>query len=141
MFNEALLFWTLQISCKYRSWKKVEVLRQFSRIWLVLWFYITSHDWLDCLWVFKIVCVKQLLGTFLLKMILVLQAVEFRNFWGEESEMRRFKDGSIHEAVLWSNSSLQSDKRLICQKIVHHVLKRYFMLILWKCAFIRICSL
>lgn len=25
----------------------------------------------------------------------------FREFWGDRAELRRFKDGSIHEAVVW----------------------------------------
>ncbi len=29
----------------------------------------------------------------------VLQAAEFRQFWGPKSEMRRFKDGKINESV------------------------------------------
>ncbi|CAM9915213.1 unnamed protein product, partial [Choristocarpus tenellus] len=28
-------------------------------------------------------------------------ATKFRQFWGDKSELRRFKDGSIVEAVVW----------------------------------------
>ena len=49
----------------------------------------------------------------------------FRDFWGEKSEMRRFKDGTIHEAVLWSESTFQSERRLVCKQIVEFVLNRY----------------
>jgi U3 small nucleolar RNA-associated protein 22 len=31
-----------------------------------------------------------------------LEAASFRKFWGEKSELRRFKDGSILESVVWS---------------------------------------
>jgi U3 small nucleolar RNA-associated protein 22 len=30
--------------------------------------------------------------------------IKFKQFWGEKSEMRRFKDGAIIEAVVWSES-------------------------------------
>ncbi|CAL1536080.1 unnamed protein product [Lymnaea stagnalis] len=53
------------------------------------------------------------------------EAKEFREFWGNISEMRRFKDGTIHEAVLWTNSTNQCDRRRICKKIVQHVLNRH----------------
>lgn len=33
------------------------------------------------------------------------QAAEFREFWGEKAELRRFKDGSISEALVWSSST------------------------------------
>ncbi|BFY97446.1 hypothetical protein BsWGS_00486 [Bradybaena similaris] len=53
------------------------------------------------------------------------EAKEFCDFWGEKSEMRRFKDGTIHEAVLWTSSPCQSDRRLVCKKIVQYVLERH----------------
>ncbi|XP_059179319.1 nucleolar protein 6-like [Physella acuta] len=55
----------------------------------------------------------------------VAEAKEFRDFWGEKAEMRRFKDGTIHEAVLWTSSSNQCDRRLVCKSIVQHVLNRH----------------
>jgi U3 small nucleolar RNA-associated protein 22 len=33
------------------------------------------------------------------------RAAEFRRFWGEKAELRRFKDGSISEALVWSQSA------------------------------------
>ncbi|GFO37979.1 nucleolar protein 6-like [Plakobranchus ocellatus] len=54
-----------------------------------------------------------------------IESRDFRAFWGEKSEMRRFKDGTIHEAVLWTESSCQSDRRLVCKRIVHYVLERH----------------
>merc|ERR1719239_653369 len=53
------------------------------------------------------------------------EAKEFRDFWGDKSEMRRFKDGTIHEAVLWCASSLQSERRMVCERIVKYILYRH----------------
>ncbi|XP_070599757.1 nucleolar protein 6 isoform X2 [Erythrolamprus reginae] len=50
------------------------------------------------------------------------EAVEFRQFWGERSELRRFQDGVICEAVLWNTANL-FQKRLIPEQIIHHILK------------------
>nr|XP_047904507.1 nucleolar protein 6 isoform X2 [Anser cygnoides] len=50
------------------------------------------------------------------------EAVEFRNFWGEKSELRRFQDGTICEAVVWEASTV-CQKRLIPEQIVRHLLK------------------
>ncbi|XP_066470854.1 nucleolar protein 6 [Tiliqua scincoides] len=50
------------------------------------------------------------------------EAVEFLQFWGERSELRRFQDGGICEAVLW-DASYMSQKRLIPQQIICHLLK------------------
>ncbi|XP_033928968.1 nucleolar protein 6 [Melopsittacus undulatus] len=50
------------------------------------------------------------------------EALDFRTFWGEKSELRRFQDGSIREAVVWeANTAYQ--KRLIPEQIVRHLLK------------------
>lgn len=51
-----------------------------------------------------------------------LQAVDFRTFWGEKSELRRFQDGTICEAVVWEASTV-CQKRLIPEQIVRHLLK------------------
>ncbi|GAB0092956.1 Nucleolar protein 6 [Sergentomyia squamirostris] len=51
------------------------------------------------------------------------EALEFRNFWGEKSQLRRFKDGSITEACVWAPSgSCLTRKRMISQEIVTHLL-------------------
>ncbi|PCH41941.1 Nrap-domain-containing protein [Wolfiporia cocos MD-104 SS10] len=51
-------------------------------------------------------------------------AQEFRDFWGEKAELRRFKDGSIVESVVWTVSN--SDERAhIPTLILRHVLKRH----------------
>lgn len=58
------------------------------------------------------------------------EAEEFRKFWGEKAEIRRFKDGSITESVLWCSANAPiGEKRLICQKIVTFLLKHHFHII------------
>ncbi|XP_076620123.1 nucleolar protein 6 Mat89Ba [Colletes latitarsis] len=49
-------------------------------------------------------------------------AVAFREFWGERSELRRFQDGSIRETVVWSKGKTIASKRFICKNIVCFVL-------------------
>uniref|UniRef100_A0A8C3UNR9 Nucleolar protein 6 n=1 Tax=Catharus ustulatus TaxID=91951 RepID=A0A8C3UNR9_CATUS len=48
------------------------------------------------------------------------EALEFRSFWGEKSELRRFQDGSICEAVVWEASTV-CQKRLIPEQIIRHL--------------------
>ena len=31
------------------------------------------------------------------------EALKFRNFWGEKTELRRFKDGIIAESTVWES--------------------------------------
>ncbi|PGG97841.1 hypothetical protein AJ79_09077 [Helicocarpus griseus UAMH5409] len=47
----------------------------------------------------------------------------FQKFWGDKSELRRFKDGSIVESLLWSDRV--SDPPIVHQ-IVAHILKLHF---------------
>ena len=47
----------------------------------------------------------------------------FRNFWGTKSELRRFPDGSIHEAVVWSGPAQHA--HIIQRKIVSYLLARH----------------
>ncbi|KAL6233494.1 hypothetical protein BDW75DRAFT_187019 [Aspergillus navahoensis] len=47
-------------------------------------------------------------------------AALFRAFWGEKAELRRFKDGSIRESLVWSEDSS------IVHQILLHILKRHF---------------
>ncbi|KAL0117298.1 hypothetical protein PUN28_010271 [Cardiocondyla obscurior] len=54
------------------------------------------------------------------------KAIDFRNFWGTKSELRRFKDGTIREAVMWSKGKTLADKRIICKKIIVFLLKQKF---------------
>ncbi|XP_062984381.1 nucleolar protein 6 [Elgaria multicarinata webbii] len=50
------------------------------------------------------------------------EALEFRQFWGKRSELRRFQDGGICEAVLWDAPNM-SQKRLIPEQIIRHLLQ------------------
>lgn len=47
------------------------------------------------------------------------EAAKFRQFWGDKSELRRFKDGSILECVAWTEKSAAG----ICEEIVRYILK------------------
>lgn len=50
---------------------------------------------------------------------------EFQKFWGDRSELRRFQDGTITEAVVWKANTF-SEKRLICKDIVTYLMKLKF---------------
>ncbi|KAI8044908.1 nucleolar protein 6 [Drosophila gunungcola] len=53
-------------------------------------------------------------------------AAEFRRFWGEKSNLRRFQDGSITEAVVWGTAQdAPAKKRLIVRQIVLHLLEHH----------------
>lgn len=59
--------------------------------------------------------------------VLFFKAFEFRKFWGKKSEVRRFQDGSISEAVVWCNTSVTlAQKRMICHQIVSYLLNEKF---------------
>ncbi|KAL9114157.1 MAG: hypothetical protein Q9227_001929 [Pyrenula ochraceoflavens] len=49
-------------------------------------------------------------------------ASEFRTFWGDKAELRRFKDGSISESLVWSESSAEG----IFHQILSLLLARHF---------------
>ncbi|XP_006863097.1 PREDICTED: nucleolar protein 6 isoform X2 [Chrysochloris asiatica] len=49
------------------------------------------------------------------------EAAVFRQLWGSRSELRRFQDGAIREAVVWEAASV-AQKRLIPQQVVTHLL-------------------
>lgn len=51
------------------------------------------------------------------------ESAEFRAFWGEKSELRRFQDGFICEAVHWPANSW-AERRLICRQIVSYLLEK-----------------
>ena len=55
------------------------------------------------------------------------QAIAFRSFWGERSELRRFPDGSINEAVLWTKEEGEgeAEKRNVPRRIIEHVIRRH----------------
>ncbi|TIC69107.1 Nrap protein [Wallemia mellicola] len=48
----------------------------------------------------------------------------FKAFWGEISELRRFKDGKINESVVWQQSN--GSKELVPIQIVKWILRRHF---------------
>ncbi|XP_043934033.1 nucleolar protein 6 isoform X1 [Protopterus annectens] len=50
------------------------------------------------------------------------EAVEFRTFWGQKSELRRFQDGAICEAVVWQAETM-CEKRLIQEQIIQYLLE------------------
>lgn len=50
------------------------------------------------------------------------EAASFRKFWGEKAELRRFKDGSIHESLIWSSES----ERTVLEQVVLYVLYQHF---------------
>ncbi|KAL8654703.1 MAG: hypothetical protein Q9210_001349 [Variospora velana] len=47
----------------------------------------------------------------------------FREFWGDRAELRRFKDGTISESVVWTEPDA---KRAPLNVIVRHILERHF---------------
>ncbi|XP_075696499.1 nucleolar protein 6 isoform X2 [Rhinoderma darwinii] len=49
------------------------------------------------------------------------EATDFKSYWGEKAELRRFQDASICEAVVWAASSLE-EKRRIPEFIIKHLL-------------------
>jgi U3 small nucleolar RNA-associated protein 22 len=49
------------------------------------------------------------------------EAAAFRKFWGEKSELRRFKDGSILESVVWS---AKEGSISVIQQIILYILKK-----------------
>ncbi|ORY15876.1 Nrap protein [Clohesyomyces aquaticus] len=51
------------------------------------------------------------------------EAASFRQFWGEKAELRRFKDGSILESVVWSSKNNISP---VIQQIILFILKKHF---------------
>ncbi|KAB8293181.1 hypothetical protein EYC80_007525 [Monilinia laxa] len=50
------------------------------------------------------------------------RAAKFQKFWGEKAELRRFKDGSILESLVWAPGSTYS----IFMDIVTYIVQRHF---------------
>jgi len=50
-------------------------------------------------------------------------ADDFRAFWGEKSELVRFADGQILEAVDWETT--EGTRHLVAERLLHHVLARH----------------
>lgn len=42
-----------------------------------------------------------------------IAAEEFRNFWGKKSELRRFKDGAIVDAVVWGEQDIHANSEIV----------------------------
>lgn len=53
------------------------------------------------------------------------EAALFREFWGEKAELRRFKDGSILESLVWSD---QPSEDSIVHQILSYILHRHFQI-------------
>lgn len=51
------------------------------------------------------------------------ESASFRSFWGEKSELRRFKDGSILESLVWSDHPSSPP---IVRQILGYILHRHF---------------
>ena len=51
------------------------------------------------------------------------ETAAYRKFWGEKAELRRFKDGSITESLVWSS---KRSSRPIIEQIVLYLLERHF---------------
>ncbi|KAF7828859.1 nucleolar protein 6-like isoform X1 [Senna tora] len=54
------------------------------------------------------------------------EALEFRKFWGEKAELRRFKDGRIAESTVWETE--QWTRHLVLKRVAEHVLSRHLSL-------------
>lgn len=50
------------------------------------------------------------------------EAAAFRKFWGEKSELRRFKDGSILESIVWSAKDASVS---VIEQIALYILKKH----------------
>jgi U3 small nucleolar RNA-associated protein 22 len=50
-------------------------------------------------------------------------AAAFRKFWGEKAELRRFKDGSILESLIWSSGEVGQS---VLEQITRYLLQRHF---------------
>lgn len=52
--------------------------------------------------------------------------IEFRSFWGDKSELRRFKDGAILESVVWeefTTTGLGQQRNKVVGKLVKYILE------------------
>lgn len=51
------------------------------------------------------------------------EAASFRKFWGEKAELRRFKDGSILESLIWAPSE---SGVTVLEQVTRYLLQRHF---------------
>ncbi|XP_026317352.1 nucleolar protein 6 [Hyposmocoma kahamanoa] len=56
------------------------------------------------------------------------EAEEFRLFWGDKSELRRFQDGSITETCVWDADTL-AERRSITKQIINYLMKMKYGII------------
>ena len=49
------------------------------------------------------------------------EAQKFQQFWGDKAELRRFKDGSILETLIWTSTSPAE----LCEEIIRYILGRH----------------
>lgn len=105
--NENTFYWSSSVRKK--------VFAQIKHLCLHILIHLILHPNL-------ITTCSQTLITPLIYLSIFTQAKTFRQFWGSKSELRRFQDGSINEAVLWSCSNA-SQKKLVCKQITEHLLK------------------
>ncbi|MED6145906.1 hypothetical protein PIB30_029504 [Stylosanthes scabra] len=54
------------------------------------------------------------------------EALDFRKFWGDKAELRRFKDGRIAESTVWESE--QWSRHLVLKRIAEHVIGRHLSL-------------
>lgn len=50
---------------------------------------------------------------------------EFKDFWGEKSQLRRFKDGAILESVVWEIPTVTSKPFDLIEEIASYILSRH----------------
>ncbi|KAL8797599.1 MAG: hypothetical protein Q9195_000416 [Heterodermia aff. obscurata] len=48
-------------------------------------------------------------------------AAQYRKFWGEKSELRRFRDGTLSETLIWAQNSNET----VIEQIVRYVIQRH----------------
>ncbi|KAF7977526.1 hypothetical protein HWV62_3290 [Athelia sp. TMB] len=53
------------------------------------------------------------------------KAAQFRDFWGDKAELRRFKDGRIVESVVWDVKD-EGERAAVPVAVVEHLLARHF---------------
>ncbi|WOK92270.1 nucleolar protein 6 isoform X1 [Canna indica] len=54
------------------------------------------------------------------------EAMKFRKFWGEKSELRRFKDGTIAESTVWECETWE--RHLIIKRICEYLISKHLLL-------------
>ncbi|XP_044469095.1 nucleolar protein 6 [Mangifera indica] len=54
------------------------------------------------------------------------EALRFRKFWGEKAELRRYKDGTIAESIVWESE--QWTRHLVLKRIIEYVFQRHLSL-------------